>query len=203
MYISKERQKEYSVQKPCTVCNIIKPKSEFNLYQQKCKVCEDLRLYKCCKCVTIKHYDDFEKNKSRTSGLSSRCKKCSYSIKKTKPRKITITRRSRMFFKDCLKRLNQSKVSDVYNILGYTKEEFMYKFPTIPKGYDIDHCIPLSWFKEDTPISISCALSNLQLLEHSINIKKNNLYYDEPTDNEYFIKSIGYIREKYLHMFKI
>ena len=108
-----------------------------------------------------------------------------------------------MFFKDCLKRLNQSKVSNVYTILGYTSEEFKFKFPLIPSGYDIDHCIPLSWFKEDTPISISCALSNLQLLEHSINIKKNNLYYDKPIDNEYFINCKKYIKEKYLCMFEI
>lgn len=203
MYISKERQKEYSIQKPCVVCNIVKPKSEFNLYQQKCKTCEESQLYKCCKCVTVKPYDDFEKNKSRKSGLSSRCKKCSQEAKKNKPRKITVTRRSRMFFKDCLKRLNQSKVSDVYVTLGYSKEEFKNKFPIIPTGYDIDHCIPLSWFKEDTPISISCSLHNLQLLEHSLNIKKNNLYYDKPSDNEYVINSMKYIKKKYLHMFEI
>ncbi len=203
MYISKERKKEYSIQKPCVVCDIVKSKLEFNLYQQKCKKCEELQLYKCCKCTTIKHYNDFEKNKSRKSGLSSRCKKCSQVIKKNKPRKITITRRSRMFFKDCLKRLNQSRTSNVYTKLGYTKEDFKFKFPMIPTGYDIDHCIPLSWFKEDTPISISCSLHNLQLLEHSINIKKNNLYYDKPIDNEYFINCIKYIKEKYLHMFEI
>jgi hypothetical protein len=108
-----------------------------------------------------------------------------------------------MFFRDCLKRLNQSKVSSVYIMLGYDKEEFKNKFPIIPIGYDIDHCIPLSWFKEDAPISISCSLSNLQLLEHSLNVKKNNLYYDKPSDNEYVINSLKYIKEKYLHMFKI
>ena len=203
MYISKKRKKEYSIQRPCVVCNVVKSKSEFNLYQQKCKTCEESKLYKCCKCNTVKHYDDFEKNKSRKSGLSSRCKKCSQVAKKNRPRKMTVTRRSRMFFKDCLKRLNQSKVSSVYIMLGYNKEEFKNKFPIIPTGYDIDHCIPLSWFKEDTPISISCSLNNLQLLEHSLNVKKNNLYYDKPSDNVYVINSMKYIKEKYLHMFEI
>ena len=154
----KKIQEINTKQKPCVVCKTIKSKSEFNLNQQKCKTCEDLKLYKCYKCETIKHYDNFDKDKFRKSGISSRCKKCTQVVKKNKPRKITITRRSRMFFKDCLKRLNQSKVSNVYTILGYTNEEFKFKFPMIPKGYDIDHCIPLSWFKEDAPISISCAL---------------------------------------------
>lgn len=192
-----------TIQKTCVVCKGIKLKLEFNLNQQKCKTCEELKLYKCYKCQIIKNYGDFDKDKFRKSGIASRCKKCTQLVKKNKPRKITITRRSRMFFKDCLKRLNQSKVSNVYTILGYTSEEFKFKFPLIPSGYDIDHCIPLSWFKEDTPISISCALSNLQLLEHSINIKKNNLYYDKPVDNEYFINCKKYIKEKYLCMFEI
>lgn len=195
------KSKRILKQKACVVCNEIKIISEYSFYQQKCKTCESLQLYKCCKCNNIKHHKDFEKSNSRKSGISSKCKKCLQDYRKLKPRKITITRRSRMFFKDCIKRLNHSKLSNVYVVLGYTKEDFKTKFPYIPTGYDIDHCIPLSWFKESTPISISCSLHNLQLLEHSINIKKNNFYFDKPSNKEYFINSMNFIKEEYLHMF--
>ena len=195
-------RKEKSIKlKQCVVCKVEKPKSEYNLNQQKCKSCENLKLFKCYKCNTVKHYDEFGKDKYRSSGISSRCKKCHQEEKRNKTRKITISRKSRMFFRDCLKRLNKNKSSNVYDMLGYTKEDFKNKFPILPSGYDIDHCIPLSWFKEDTPISISCSLHNLQLLSSSENNKKSNLYYDKPSDNQYFKICKPYIKEKYLCMF--
>ena len=51
-----------TIQKTCVVCKGIKSKIEFNLNQQKCKTCEELKLYKCYKCQTIKNYGDFDKD---------------------------------------------------------------------------------------------------------------------------------------------
>lgn len=207
---------QYRLERPCTICTIIKPKSDFNTYQHRCKTCEDKKLYKCYKCAIIKEEKEFSKDKSRKLGILSICKKC----KEKKPRKKTeayYTRRRRMdinrknqpirrlrvFIKGCLKRLNECKSSKAHSILGFTKEEFKVKFPTIPEGYEIDHCIPLSWFKEGTPISISCSLSNLQLLSSLDNAKKKNYFYHQPPDTQYFKDCLKYIDDKYLDLIEI
>ena len=56
----------------------------------------------------------------------------------------------------------------------------------------IDHIIPLSWFKEDTPIHIVNDLRNLKPLSTQENLKKSNKFG--------FMKDCSYINdiEKYL-----
>ena len=198
-YISAEQKKNYAIQRPCVVCEIVKPKSEFNKYKQKCICCEDAKLYKCYKCKTIKSSESFKKDTGRSSdGLSGMCTSCLK--EKNRLRNATPEKRVRSFFRSCLKRLHNDDSIELYKELGFTKKEFYDKFPIIPKGYDIDHCIPLSWFIKDTPISISCSLHNLQLLTKEENSLKNNKFYHEPSDIEYFKKCVKYIDKKYLCM---
>lgn len=196
-YISAEQKKNYAIQRPCVVCEVVKPKSEFNKYKQKCISCEDAKLYKCYKCKTIKTSDSFKKDTGRSSdGLSGMCKSCLK--EKNRLRNTNHDRIARSFFKSCLKRLNEKNSTQMYLTLGFTKEEFKEKFPVINKGYEIDHCIPISWFSKGTPISISCSLHNLQLLTAADNNEKNNKFYHKPNDNEYFTNCIKYIDKKYL-----
>jgi hypothetical protein len=193
--------------KQCPICKVIKSKTEFGKYQQKCKSCKDL--YKCCICKEIKNRNEFRSDSSRSSGISSRCKLCGdknriknsayYERRRRcdRLRKNTPIRKLRYFFKDVIKRLHTQKKDTTWNILGFTKEEFIKKFPEIPKGYHIDHCIPISWFEEFTPISISCALENLQIILASENISKSNHYADINSCEKYFEKVLPYIKERF------
>ncbi len=199
-YKDKVTRKEYSIQRPCSVCSIVKLKDGFNFHQQRCIECESKNLYKCCGCKTVKDKTFFPTDSSRRSGISSYCKKCK---NKRNKKKITSLIRARWWFKGCLRRLIISKELDTFTSLGFSKEQFITKFPIIPKGKDIDHCIPLSWFKEGTPLNISCNLHNLQLLDSSVNYSKGNIFYHYPSDNQYLIDSLKYIKDEYLDLIKI
>lgn len=195
-------------------CNICGSENvEFPKNKHHCINCVGKR--RCFVCKNIKNIEEFNKDKCASGGISYRCKSCSYKRKLTrnedyrkrrreydKMRKDRPERKLRMFIKDCFRRLKNNPNTNIDKILGFSKEEFLTKFPNIPSNYDIDHMIPLSWFKNDTPISISCSLHNLQILERSVNIKKKNKFYHKPTDNQYFINSLPFIKEKYLQIFK-
>jgi hypothetical protein len=132
-YISAEQKKNYAIQRPCVVCEIVKPKSEFNKYKQKCISCEDAKLYKCYKCKTIKTGDAFKKDSGRGSdGLSGMCISCLK--EKSRLRNATPEKRARSFFRSCLKRLHNNDSNKVYEKLGFTKQEFIVKFPISPLG---------------------------------------------------------------------
>jgi len=212
-YKDKSKRKQYSIERPCNICTITKPRSEFNPYQHRCMICESAKLYRCWKCKKIKTEKEFAKESSKKLHISGMCKICknkrsgqkneNYYIKRRgvdKKRKNNPSRKLRLFIKDCFKRLSLHKTSNAEVILGFTKDEFKTKFPIIPENYDIDHCIPLSWFKKDTPLNVSCSLSNLQLLPSLENAKKKNYYYHQPSDLQYFKDCIKYIDDKYLDL---
>ncbi len=196
-YKDKETRKEYSIQRPCSVCKGVKLKSEFNPFQHRCKDCQSKNLHKCCKCKEVKYKSLFPSDSSKKEGISSYCKICKISKKR-----VTPTIRLRWLFKGSLKRLQISKNGKTFEILGFTKSEFLSKFPNIPPGKSLDHCIPLSWFKEDCPVSVSCNLHNLQLLDNSVNFSKKNIFYHNPSDSQYLTESLKYIKKQYLHNFK-
>lgn len=193
----------------CIICGEIKPSSMFNHCRHKCKECEHLS--RCSSCHEIKDNSLFAKDLSRHGGISHKCKECTnirlpYVIDTYGPnskdgkRRITPVRRSHMFFKDCRKRMGATKYSTVWDELGYSKESFLLKFPKIDKDQHLDHCIPLSWFLDNTPLYISCAIENLQLLPSDINISKSNKYADIPESKEYLEKIFNYIRPEYKNL---
>jgi hypothetical protein len=76
-----------------------------------------------------------------------------------------------------LKYLNQDKTSPTEEILGYSAIELKQHLDNLGMNWEthhIDHIIPLSWFKKDTPIHLVNDLRNLQpLLEHENKEKSN------------------------------
>ena len=207
--------------KICSICNKegSKDSLRFKPYSRKCLSCENKK--KCYICNKIKLIDEFPKDSSRGDGLNNKCKICCnekekirtrkrYTTEKDKEkrriyeknRKRTPSRRMRELFKDILKKLNKVKESSMWKTLGYTRDEFRLKFPIIPKNHDIDHMIPISWFEDSTPLRISCALPNLQILESSVNNSKRNFYCDKPSDNQFIIECLPFIKNKYLDIVK-
>jgi hypothetical protein len=140
----------------------------------------------------------FRKDKSRPQGIGHRCKSCENARAKKKPSYCTSnTTKLRSFFRECIKRSTRGRSSSMWEKLEYTKNDFLDKFPIIPEGYHIDHCVPLSWFKQEAPISISCALDNLQLLLAEDNLSKSNKFAHRPTCDKYFLKIIKWIKPEY------
>ena len=88
-------------------------------------------------------------------------------------------------------------------LIGYTGLQLLEALGEKPKGkYDIDHLIPLTWFKKGTPPIISCDLRNLEWKEHKTNIAKSN-HYADAVDTEYFETIRQHIKDEYLYRFKV
>jgi hypothetical protein len=83
-------------------------------------------------------------------------------------------------------------------LLGYTYKTFITQIGTPQSNQHIDHKIPLSWFKENTPISIIWHLDNLQLTSKEYNKSKLNRFADSTT-NEYLNLVKPYIKIQYLN----
>ena len=92
--------------------------------------------------------------------------------------------------------LNNKKDS-TFSILGYNSETLI-KWLGRPLEMDesIDHKIPVSWFKPNSPIHVISHYKNLQILTKSENSKKSNTYAD-CVDLEFFKIAINHIKDKY------
>lgn len=96
--------------------------------------------------------------------------------------------------RDFLKRKKNKKTKD---LLGYSYEDFINKIG-IPKiNEHIDHKIPKTWFKENTPINILWNLENLQIVTAEYNKSKYNSFNDKINEN-YKNIILPYIKEKYI-----
>ena len=74
--------------------------------------------------------------------------------------------------------LKNKKGKTTEELLGYTYQDFVNNIGLISKGYELDHKIPISWFKTGTPIDIIWHLENLQITTKEYNRKKHNTYAD-------------------------
>jgi hypothetical protein len=87
------------------------------------------------------------------------------------------------------------KAKRTHEILGYTSEELMNHLGNqLISDMHLDHKIPVSWFKKNTPISIINHLSNLQMVTSKYNLKKLNKFAD-PVDKKYFEIVKDYVKK--------
>lgn len=205
--------------KECSICGIEKPLEEYNRCQRKCKGCESLsRCYVCrevkdasqfrkglrrCNPCDNKLHVEWDKNKPTTNVDRAKWKRARDSKKERgykAPENLNnkIIKRMRNSVKEVFKNWNKDKVQRTINMLEYSKEEFFKKFPEIPKGMDLDHKIPVSWFIIDSPISIIHHLDNLQLLSKEENCSKKN-YYSHPIPQEYYDRASPHIKTEYIN----
>jgi hypothetical protein len=99
--------------------------------------------------------------------------------------------RWRDILKSTLKRFHRNKTSSTQTLLGYSAQELkehLDKQNINWKLDHIDHIIPLSWFKKDTPPHIVNDLRNLRPLSVIENLKKSNKLGLEP--NSLYINEI-------------
>jgi len=93
------------------------------------------------------------------------------------------------------------KSNSTYKMLGYTHKEL--KLHLDNQGMDwnthtVDHKVPVSWFKRNTPPNIVNSLYNLQPLTEAENKSKSNKF-SSPISGLYFNQIRGWIKEEYLN----
>ncbi len=100
--------------------------------------------------------------------------------------------------------LNSPKQDSTQKLLGYSAtqlKEHLDKHGMDWGNHHIDHKIPLSWFKKDTPIHIVNDLRNLQPLPAKENLKKSNTF-GEVDDLSYIHEVRKWLKKKYITTFK-
>jgi hypothetical protein len=96
-----------------------------------------------------------------------------------------------------IKYLHQHQnIKKLPEMLKYNISDFIKKIGSPKSNEDIDHKIPLSWFKEGTPIHVIWHLDNLQLLDKKENRSKSN-HFSHPVSNSYKKIIKEYIKDKY------
>jgi hypothetical protein len=117
--------------------------------------------------------------------------------------------RWRDIFNRTLKQIKNNKKSyTTIKHMGYSSEEFKTHIESQFKegqnwdNISIDHKIPLTWFKKNTPLYLVNNLKNLQILTLKENISKNN-YYSSKISFDYYNKIIIFIKEEYKNKIKI
>lgn len=103
--------------------------------------------------------------------------------------------RSKRLLNDVLRRFNKSKTDSTSKMLGYTASQLKDHLDSLGmdwKNHQIDHKIPVSLFKEDTPINLINDLRNLQPLTKQENLAKSNNYCTI-VDKEYLKLIINYL----------
>lgn len=93
--------------------------------------------------------------------------------------------------------LKNKKGKTTEKLLGYKYQDFINKIGLISKGYELDHKIPISWFKIGTPVNIIWHLDNLQITTKEYNRKKHNTHADVISAS-YYKTVIEWIQEHHL-----
>jgi hypothetical protein len=94
--------------------------------------------------------------------------------------------------------LKGTKNTKTKELLGYNYDEFINKIGTPKINEHIDHKIPKTWFKENTPINIIWGLDNLQIVSSNYNKRKYNTFCDNVC-KEYKDIVKEYIKEEYIN----
>ena len=97
----------------------------------------------------------------------------------------------------------REKNSRTVKLLGYTSTELFDWLGEKKNLTDhIDHSIPLSWMKSNTPANLACNLNNLSWLSEKQNLSKNS-WYANPVSIDFFQDIKPYLKEEYQDRFQI
>jgi len=137
------------------------------------KTAKDGLNFKCKECVIKYYIQNKEKKLKYYKKYRKENKERINEYRRNKYRKDTHISSWRTLLRNTLKRLNKPKEGKTIDILGYSALElknYISKLFTEGMNWDnygewhIDHIKPVISFNENTPVSVVCALSNLQPL---------------------------------------
>jgi hypothetical protein len=208
---NKNKRLKFGISNICKTCHITQNKKhniKIGRKPQK-KLYFDNINKECGKCSKILIINNFNKNKSSKDGYQSFCNKCRNIIMKK-------YRLNKPYIFICQDLLNATlkykggyKNDRTYKLMGYRNLElknhleklFTHEMNWFNRGngenqWNVDHKIPISWFKENTPVYIINHLSNLQPLMRKDNISKSNTFFSYIDDIEYYKIYLEYIKNE-------
>jgi len=172
--------------KKCNKCKIQKPLNEFH----KDKSTLDGVGYKCKQCKA----EYFQLNKTKYRERTAKWKidnidkwreKDNIRQKKRRKEKPHL-RRWACLLENTLKRLDNPKEKTTQKLLKYSAYELKQHLDSLGMiwGYHhIDHKIPVTWFKNNTPPHIVNDLRNLHPLSPKENYTKGNKFYSKVSED--------------------
>tara|TARA_R100000700_G_C3151749_1_gene130202 strand:+ start:351 stop:944 length:594 start_codon:yes stop_codon:yes gene_type:complete len=192
--------------KTCPKCGVEKERTDFNKNKSKkdglqtqCKQCRLTDRQKPEKREKKKEYDlgryqteeykEYRHGYNRRDDVKKRHAKNQRENRQTNPEKYI----AREILSNTIKRLDTTKSASTDEMNGYSADELNRHLSALNENwrdYEIDHKIPVSWFKKGTPIHIINDLRNLQPLSAKENRSKNNRYADDvPEEYKEIVKS--------------
>ena len=174
--------------KVCSKCKVEKELTEFG----KNKRLSDGHHYYCkeCKNTADKKFNESERGRirrkkyRRTDKGKDNRSEYMRDDRKNNPEK----HRWRGLLETTINRMGTSKSASTHELLKYSADELKTHLDNLNMNWEndhIDHKIPVTHFKKDTPPHIVNYLSNLQPLDPYTNISKGNTYTDR-VDEEYY-----------------
>lgn len=211
--------------KMCCECKIIKPLVDFSKNKNlkdgvnnRCKICCSERnktRYQNKKDIIKQQTNTYYHNNKEIISLKSKEKPSyhkvnpEYYIEYRKNNKEKINEYYKKWRKDnkpayslriqvwwWIRKKGLSKNKKTESLLGYSFNDFEKKIGKPMNNQQLDHKIPLSWFKEETPINILFHLENLHYIDENINKSKSNTY-SHPVSENYKNIIKEYIKDKY------
>lgn len=170
---------------------------------------------KCTKCGEVKPLDEFRKNKARKDGLTIHCKACKkaydilyfennkhkiYEYRKSYRQKVPHILAWRNLLNNTLKALGTSKENDTQSALMYSALELKLYLEELGMNWNthhIDHKVPITWFKRNTPPHLVNDLRNLTPLEAKENKSKSNRV-SSPINQAYYNQIASWVKLEYL-----
>lgn len=175
----------------CSKCGLNPP---YNHYSRQCVECRKKYNYEWRK---QKGITEHEKVKMQNYYYSNREKLIKYATDwgKANPDKVRINnnkpsdKKKKMgriysLITNVLKSKDKIKNSKTKELLGYTAKELRNHLNTFSddwSGMHVDHKIPVSWFDDNTPLSIINHLDNLWLVESKYNLEKQAKWCNIPS----------------------
>lgn len=165
----------------CKDCGEEKENKEFYGNNAACKVCYQEK-YKNRNTNWIDKPENKKRKKEKNAEWFQNNKEHKYNYVKNRKKEDPIFKAS-FDLRNMLWRLINKKHTPTFQILGYTPDIFNSRFGSDILyfnenniKYNIDHKIPMDWFKDDTPPSVICHLDNLQIIDANLNFSKNSRY---------------------------
>lgn len=170
---------------------------------------------KCTKCGEVKNPSEFRRNKARKDGLTLHCKQCKkaydthyfqnnrdkvYDYRKSYRERNKHIAAWRNLLSNTIRALGTTKESNTHSMLNYSALELEAYLSGLGMDWTIhhiDHKVPITWFKQDTPPSLVNDLRNLTPLKAHENRMKGNKV-SSPIEKGYYEEVLPWILPKYL-----
>jgi len=200
--------------KVCKTCKQDKPLEEY--YSGKsnkggknpnCKACVKVKVSREVQNVASKRYRDrhpekrLERDRKYRAENPEKIKTMRNDYLNERYKTDPIYRLQTILRQQIIDYIRYKKSERTAQLLGYTAEDFLSCHGEGTPNDHIDHKIPRSWFREDTPVNIVWHLDNLHWLDGIENDSKGNRYMHVVSET-YLKIALPHIKEEFLSFVK-